>query len=59
MYHLKRDETLTVGDRAIDIQAGQAAGILSCFYGVESDGVKADLVISDFDELYQYLLKNN
>jgi len=57
-YHLKRGETLTVGDRAIDILAGQAAGILSCFFGVESDDVKADLVISSFDELYRYLVEN-
>ncbi|MBN1218300.1 MAG: HAD-IA family hydrolase [Anaerolineae bacterium] len=57
-FHLKRAETLTIGDRDIDILAGQAAGILSCSYGAASDGVKADLVISDFAELYQYLVKN-
>jgi len=54
--HLKREETLTVGDREIDILAGQAAGITSCFYGVEPVGMKADLVISNFDDLYQYLI---
>lgn len=57
MYHLQRDETLTVGDRQIDMQAGQAAGLFSCFYGVEADSVKADLAISSFDELYEYLVK--
>jgi HAD superfamily hydrolase (TIGR01509 family) len=56
---LKREETLTVGDRAIDILAGQAAGIFSCFYGPEPEGVDADLVIHSFDDLYQYLLVQN
>jgi phosphoglycolate phosphatase-like HAD superfamily hydrolase len=59
MYHLKRVETLTIGDRDIDILAGQAAGIWSCFYGAIPDGVNADLVISDFDELYWHLVKHN
>ena len=58
-FHLKKDETLTVGDREIDIQAGQAAGIASCFYGSTSPGVKADLVIAHFDDLYRYLLARN
>ena len=57
-HHLKREETLTVGDREIDILAGQAAGILTCFYRVESNGLDADLVINSFDDLYQYLLKD-
>ncbi len=56
-YHLQQEETLTVGDRQIDILAGQAAGLFSCFYGVEADSVKADLAISSFDELYEYLVK--
>jgi len=59
MYQLKREETLTIGDRDIDILAGQAVGILSCLYGTVSAGVKANLVISNFHELYQYLLKHN
>jgi HAD superfamily hydrolase (TIGR01509 family) len=56
-YDLQRDETLTVGDRQIDILAGQAAGLFSCFYGDEVDSVKADLVVSSFDELYEFLVK--
>jgi HAD superfamily hydrolase (TIGR01509 family) len=58
-YDLKRKETLTVGDRAIDILAGQAAGIFSCFYGPEPEAVDADLVVSSFDDLHQYLLVQN
>ena len=57
IYHLEREETLTVGDRDIDILAGQAAGLFSCFYGDVTDGIQADLMISHFDELYEYLVK--
>lgn len=57
MYNLKQEETLTVGDRDIDIWAGQAAGLFSCFYGGEADGIEADLAISSFGELYEYLVK--
>ena len=57
IYHLQRNETLTVGDRQIDMQAGQAAGLFSCFYGDGVDNIKVDLAISNFDELYEYLLK--
>jgi phosphoglycolate phosphatase-like HAD superfamily hydrolase len=58
-FHLRKEETLTVGDRELDILAGGAAGIASCFYGPASQGLKADLVISSFDDLYQYLISNN
>lgn len=58
-HDLDPEETLTVGDRGIDILAGQAAGVFSCFYGVEPDSVKADLVIGGFDELHRYLLQLN
>ncbi len=56
-YGLKPEETLTVGDRGIDILAGQAVGVFTCFYGLEPDGVEADLVIGSFDELRRFLAK--
>lgn len=59
IYRLKREETLTVGDRAIDILAGQAAGLFSCFFGDGSDSIQADLVINHFSELHTYLAKAN
>jgi HAD superfamily hydrolase (TIGR01509 family) len=55
-YDLKREETMTVGDRAIDILAGQAAGLFSCLFGTDADGVAADLTVGSFDELYRYLV---
>ncbi len=57
LYDLEPHETLTVGDRDIDILAGQAAGVFTCFYGFEPDGVKADLAVGSFDELYRFLTK--
>jgi len=54
-YDLKREETMTVGDRAIDILAGQAAGLFSCLFGPEADGVAPDLTVGSFDELYQFI----
>lgn len=56
-YHLRRDETLTVGDRPIDILAGRAAGLFSCLYGDDADDVAADLTICRFDELRPYLIE--
>jgi phosphoglycolate phosphatase-like HAD superfamily hydrolase len=55
-YNLQRQETMAVGDREIDILAGQAAGIFTCLFGPDREGVAADLTISTFDTLYQYLL---
>ena len=55
IHNLQVDETLTVGDRDIDIQAGHAAGIFTCYYGSDSE-MDADLKISNFDELYDYLV---
>jgi phosphoglycolate phosphatase-like HAD superfamily hydrolase len=54
-HSLQREETMTVGDRDIDVLAGQAAGIFTCLFGLKADGAVADLTISSFDELYRYL----
>jgi len=55
-YELKPEEPLTVGDRNIDILAGQAAGLFSCLYGAEPGDVRPDLAIGHLDELCRYLL---
>jgi phosphoglycolate phosphatase-like HAD superfamily hydrolase len=57
--NLEREETINVGDREIDIVAGQSAGIFSCLYGSESGSVRPDLVVDDFDDLYQFILDRN
>jgi len=61
-HNLDREETINIGDREIDIAAGQSAGIFSCLYGNNSsnlDSVSPDMVIEDFGELYQYILDQN
>jgi phosphoglycolate phosphatase-like HAD superfamily hydrolase len=58
-HKLKRTETLTIGDRDIDILAGQAAGVRTCFFGGELDGVTADFMITDYTELHQLIASEN
>lgn len=59
IHSLKREETMTIGDRDIDILAGQAAGVFTCLFGPKIDGIRADLTVSSFDELYDYLAAKN
>ena len=57
--NLEREETINIGDREIDIVAGQAAGIFSCLYGNKIDGVSPDLIVDSFGDLYQFILDRN
>jgi phosphoglycolate phosphatase-like HAD superfamily hydrolase len=50
-HALPREGTMTVGDRDIDILAGQAAGVVTCLFGAPRDDVAPDLIIADFGEL--------
>jgi HAD superfamily hydrolase (TIGR01509 family) len=55
-FGLEAAETITVGDREIDIEAGQAAGIFSCLFApVGTVETKADRVISSFHELFDFI----
>jgi phosphoglycolate phosphatase-like HAD superfamily hydrolase len=54
-HNLRREETIAVGDREIDVLAGRATGVFTCLFGYGSDDVVADLTINSFDELYCYL----
>jgi phosphoglycolate phosphatase-like HAD superfamily hydrolase len=58
-HNLQREETMAVGDRDIDVLAGQATGIFTCLFGLEADEVVAHLTIKSFDELYRYLESGN
>ena len=49
--HLDPAETLSIGDREIDILAGRAAGTRTCLFRGEPSKVDADLAISDYTEL--------
>jgi len=55
IHKLNREETITVGDRDIDILAGKAAGIFTCFFGSKVNVAIADLTINSFDGLYSFL----
>ena len=58
--NLNRDEVLVIGDRELDIQAGKAAGTLTCLYGERiSDSYGADLFISNYRVLSQRLSGGN
>jgi phosphoglycolate phosphatase-like HAD superfamily hydrolase len=56
---LRPEETLTVGDREIDVLAGKAAGIRTCLFRGEESRTVADLPIHEFSELLEYLQKTN
>lgn len=53
--HLIRAETMAVGDRDIDILAGQSAGIFTCLFDPAVSTSPADLTVTTFAELYAYL----
>jgi phosphoglycolate phosphatase-like HAD superfamily hydrolase len=54
-HGLNRDETLAIGDRDIDIQAGQAAGVFTCLFGSTGAADDADLAITDLRDLARLL----
>lgn len=54
-HGLNRDETLAIGDRDIDVQAGRAAGVFTGLFGSTGSADEADLAISDFRDLARLL----
>jgi phosphoglycolate phosphatase-like HAD superfamily hydrolase len=51
-HHLPLDDVLAVGDRALDIQAGQGAGVHTCLFSAAPlPDVQPDYVIADFEAL--------
>jgi phosphoglycolate phosphatase-like HAD superfamily hydrolase len=51
LHNLKRDETLAVGDRDLDIHAGHAAGLFTVRFGPASAHANAHLTIQDYSAL--------
>ncbi len=49
-HGLKREETLAIGDRDLDLQAGKAAGVMTVFFGNAPHQIEPDLAISDYLE---------
>jgi HAD superfamily hydrolase (TIGR01509 family) len=54
-YTLARAETLAIGDRELDIQAGKAAGLLTCLFGEEPVTITPDLRIDTYPDLLKIL----
>jgi phosphoglycolate phosphatase-like HAD superfamily hydrolase len=58
-YQLTRSETLSVGDRDIDVLAARAVGIFACLFGPPIEGISADLTFVDYRELRNYIHGEN
>ncbi|MFP4393976.1 MAG: HAD hydrolase-like protein [Anaerolineales bacterium] len=58
-YDLPRDATLTIGDRALDIEAGHKAGLRTCFFGEQPPETEADIVVASFETLYEHIVAEN
>jgi phosphoglycolate phosphatase-like HAD superfamily hydrolase len=58
-HHLQRATVMAVGDRDIDVLAGQAAGVRTCLFGTRLPDVGADYTIAHFAELHRILVVEN
>jgi len=58
-HGFRREETLAIGDRNVDILAGQAASIRTCFFGGRPEEAAADFTITDYAALHRLLVAEN
>ena len=58
-HQLDPAQTMAVGDRAIDILAGQGAGLIACLFGNESHESKPELEIQSYKQLLDWLIKQS
>lgn len=56
-FRLERSETMVVGDRDLDIQAGRAAGVFTCLFGQAQIAAPADFQIIRYSQLLEILKK--
>jgi phosphoglycolate phosphatase-like HAD superfamily hydrolase len=54
-HNLNPGETLLIGNRDIDIQAGQAAGVRTCLFGQTELNISSDLKINVYGQLMEML----
>jgi phosphoglycolate phosphatase-like HAD superfamily hydrolase len=52
-------EGLAIGDRALDIAAGQAAGLRTCLLGQLDNQVQPDFRVDQLDELLEIIQREN
>jgi len=58
-HDLDRGQCLLIGDRNLDIVAGQRAGIRTCFFGAEPHEAQPDLEITEYAVLHRWLRTEN
>ncbi len=58
-FKLEQAETLMIGDRDLDIQAGRAAGVQTCLFGRVQLSTPADYRIDRYDQLLNLLRNKN
>ncbi|HBK6781869.1 TPA: HAD-IA family hydrolase [Enterococcus faecium] len=52
-FHLERTDTMTIGDRRLDIEAGKNAGVATCLYDIDHflGEIPADYVVGNLNEI--------
>ncbi len=58
-FSLAPENTLAVGDRDLDIQAGAAAGVRACGFGNLFPNSQPDFIIQDYQELLERIKVEN
>ncbi len=57
--NLVEDDSLVVGDRELDVEAGSAAGVRTCILGDGDQNTTTTYHVSNLHELYEILLVEN
>ncbi|OUZ31336.1 phosphoglycolate phosphatase [Enterococcus faecium] len=52
-FHLERTDTMMIGDRCLDIEAGKNAGVATCLYDIDHflGEIPADYVVGNLNEI--------
>ncbi|EGP5095135.1 TPA: HAD-IA family hydrolase [Enterococcus faecium] len=52
-FHLERTDTMMIGDRRLDIEAGKNAGVATCLYDIDHflGAIPADYVVGNLNEI--------
>lgn len=58
-HHLDPVESMVIGDRELDIQAGRAAKVRTCLFGGAQLSTPADFKIEHYDQFLQILATGN
>jgi HAD superfamily hydrolase (TIGR01549 family) len=54
-YQLPLDKSLVIGDRPLDILAGQSTGLKTCLFQGSFPKIRPDLSISSYEQVLKYL----